>query len=430
MLNTQFPRNFQLLGRLPIGAAIFAALFSVTSCSGGGGGEKYDAVHAYVADGPYAKQLRPCARENGDQRSCQLQTLPPLGWGGVVPDKQAVLERLVVSHDWMGQRFEEVLDELPDDLLTLFSSVTAIVVASDVRPSFYWQRTGAIYLDPAMLWLTVAEKRVIDPAPDYRSDFTNELQFRVYWRYVKDNQYAWYYYSLEDDSERELEDIIPAFARLLYHELAHAADFLPVDEMPNLDEKLTMQGAVDNVYNRGRQPSQQLTANMPLTSDLMYELARVSFAGRDATDAEKQLQPSAVSDEFFPDSASDDYNYYTRYEDLAMLFEETMMGMRYGIDRDVAVVFAPGEGEDAIIDSGQRRRINEDRLAQRMSLVGSRLLPDVDFNSYFATAEDPEDLPTGKGWFEILDPVEKRGGMRPLSFHHADYERPQEDLHQ
>lgn len=385
----------------------------LSSCShGGGDGDKYASVSAYIPDTDYAKTLTPCTREDGQQRSCTLQTLPPLGWDGSAPDKQAVLERLVVSHAWMGQRFAEVLDELPNDILALFSSVTAIVIASDVRPSYYWQRTGAIYLDPAMLWLTVDEKRVIDPAPDFRSDFGNALQFRVYWRYVKDNQYAWYSYSLEDNSERRLADIIPAVARLLFHELAHAADFMPVDEMPNLDVRLTMQAAVDNIYNRGRQPSQELTAMLPLQSELMSDLARVSFAGRDPNEMEQQLQPGDVSAEFFPDVASDDYSYFTRYEDLAMLFEETMMGMHFAIDRDVAVVFAPSPGEDAVIDSGQRRRISEERVAQRISLIGSRLLPEVDFNSYFANADTPEPLPSGVGWFASLSSAAKQGEGR------------------
>ena len=82
-----------------------------------------------------------------------------IGHGGRPPpdtdiDTDAIMQRLVVSHDWMGQRFKEVLDILPAEILQLMSGVTAVVIDDDIRPSYYTNWTGAIYLDPANLWLT------------------------------------------------------------------------------------------------------------------------------------------------------------------------------------------------------------------------------------------------------------------------------------
>ena len=71
------------------------------------------------------------------------------------------MERVVVSHDWMGVRFEQLMRRMPTDLVELFAPVTAIVIGSDVRPSFYSSFRGTINLDPGFLWMSVPEKQTI-----------------------------------------------------------------------------------------------------------------------------------------------------------------------------------------------------------------------------------------------------------------------------
>ena len=68
----------------------------------------------------------------------------------------------------MAVRMREVLTQMPPELLLIMRGVTAIVISYDIRPSFYWQGTGAIYIDPERLWLTTAEQSTIDQTPDYR----------------------------------------------------------------------------------------------------------------------------------------------------------------------------------------------------------------------------------------------------------------------
>nr|WP_245608445.1 hypothetical protein [Shewanella waksmanii] len=134
---------------------------------------------AYKPNSPYAAVLDTCVYSNQLNEPCNIATLPLIGQQSSRIDKQAIMDRLLVSHQWMGENFERFLTELDphSDFATLLQSVTAIVISYDVRPSFYWVVTGAIYLDPNDLWLTPEQRDSINEAPDYRSGFSNELAF-------------------------------------------------------------------------------------------------------------------------------------------------------------------------------------------------------------------------------------------------------------
>ncbi len=355
---------------------------------------------------PYADRLRLCTRLRGDQPSCPLRYLPLISMRTAHPDVDDLIGRTAVSHRWMGQRLAEVLEALPAELRQLSGSLTAIVVAGDVRPSFYWRRTGAIYLDPASLWLSNAEKADIDPAPDFRSAFGLDLGFRMLSRYVAGNDYAWRGYSLDDDSERTLEEILLPMARLLYHELAHANDFLPPAAVAGINPALTVEEAALALADR--QISRQLEAASPLNSALMSSLAGVMFGGERASADELALTPAAVGAEFAADQANDDYAYFSRHEDLAMLFEELMMRRRFGVQRDIAVTSAPPsedpDANDYIVAWGQRGRLGDAAVRERARLLAALLLPGEDFAPFFANLEPPQALRADVGWVDNLSP--------------------------
>src|SRR5690625_3844189 len=166
-------------------------------------------------DGPYAEVLAQCAFENirdghnHINRACTMETLPLLGQEAADVDIDLILSRTLVSHDWMAVRFEQLLNELPEDLMQMFQSVTAVVIGADIRPSYYLATTGAIYFDPSRVWFTAAEKNTISRAPDFRSDFGRDLNFTVLWRYVKNGTDAWRSYSLTGpETQRPLSDIV------------------------------------------------------------------------------------------------------------------------------------------------------------------------------------------------------------------------------
>lgn len=376
---------------------------AISACSGGSG----DYVVPVVAadpQSPFASKLAPCARESGQQRSCRLAELPLLGMQTASPDKAAVMARVATTHPWMAQRFAELLDAMPPEIMRLMRSVNAIIIGSDVRPSFYWRHTGAIYLDPAVLWLSVAEKRSIDPAPDYRSGFGSALQFDVISRYVKDQQYAWFGYRLDDDSERGLGDIVLPVARLLSHELAHAGDFFPPMWLSSLDPQLTINQAADQLERDQRQLSQQLQAATPLQSQQFFDIAEVRFLGREATLQESALRAPDVVDTFATDSANDDYSYVSRFEDVAMLFEETVMAMLFDVQRDVAIAPRPAANESHTVEWGQRNRIYAEGVKQRAQQVAQALMPQADVAGFFAVAPAPTMLRSGVSWNDNLDP--------------------------
>ncbi len=361
-------------------------------------------VHPARPLAPYAERLASCTRASGLQRSCTLVELPLLGMELATPGSEDLMQRVATTHPWMAQRFEELLAYLPASLLELSRSVSALVIAADVRPAFYWRRTAAIYLDPAELWLSVEEKRTIDPSPDFRRDFGSRLNFRIISRYVLNNQYAWYSYSLEDDSERSLEDIIAPLSRLLFHELAHAGDFFPRSSLAQLDRRLTTEAAAEQIAQRGAQLSQRLHEQFPLRSELMTGLAQVNFAGEEADARQLRLQPQDVVAEFQPDDANDDYSYFSRHEDVAMLFEELMMDYSFKIRRDVAVTEPPDAARNYQVEWGERGRIAAEHIAPRAEFIVSRLLPETDFSAYFATQAEAQELRSGAGWNDNLNP--------------------------
>ena len=145
--------------------------------------DRKSAVFAYNANSPYADDLVQCVYSNSLSSSCTLSKTPLLAeevkGSSIAPSVEDIMDRVVVSHQWMGDRFKEFLtnNDNNDDIKMLLRATTAIVIAYDVRPSFYWAATGAIYLDAENFWLTPQERDTINEAPDFRAAFGNDLQF-------------------------------------------------------------------------------------------------------------------------------------------------------------------------------------------------------------------------------------------------------------
>ena len=151
------------------------------------------------------------------------------------------MNRVLVSHAWMGDVFEQFLLTLDPsgDVRRLLNGVTAVVIGAHVRPSMTYFVTGAIYLDPDDLWLLPAQRDVIDEQPDYRSSFDVGLRYSGPWRYVLNGEYAWYSYAASARATRALDDVHYSLIRVLYHELAHASDALPPAVRGSLDSSVS-----------------------------------------------------------------------------------------------------------------------------------------------------------------------------------------------
>lgn len=355
-------------------------------------------VHPYRAAGIYAGALARCTYDIGvyyagssDSNFCSTGTLPLLQTevgAGTVPTVAQVMGRVLVSHDFLGANFENFLltQDLNGDFRRLLAGVTAIVIGSHVRPSYYTPGTGAIYLDANNLWLTAAQRDVVTEVPDYRIAFADGLNFSNLGRQIKNNEYARASYPVATRvAARTSADLITDLGRLLYHELSHASDFIsPADRA--LNPGLSVYANVLPRLNASGLPSDALAAQYPLQSAEMKALAQVLYQGATATAAQKAYTAADVGRFFGSDRASDDYAYSASgssnsREDLAMLFEEFMMSYRHGIQYDYAYTDLILEGQTAdqvLVRWGERGRIAEASIKPRIKLVLARVAPWID----------------------------------------------------
>jgi hypothetical protein len=325
-------------------------------------------VYAYKPAGPYAQVLQRCVYDTqllwqgASRNACPLSTLPFLtrDTGDAEPTVAQIMDRVLVSHDWMGQVFEQFIGRADmADVRRLLNGVTAIVIGAHVRPSFYFGLTGAIYLDADNFWLTPEQRDVIDETPDFRADFDRDLGYSGLWRYVLNGNNIFVFFPPTARTTRTLDYLVFESAWLLYHELGHAGDFLP----PAVRSALNTAGtAWDNIgprYSASQLPSDVLAQTLPLTSTIMRGLAQVKFFGATADATQRSYTPQQVGDFFRVDRASDEYNYSTTREDIAMLFEEFMMYHRHGIRRDIAItdkITPTTTSSTLIVRWGQRGR--------------------------------------------------------------------------
>ena len=356
-------------------------------------------VYPYKASGPYAGVLADCVYNaqlqytGASANSCSLATLPLLHTttSGNVPTLAQIMDRVLVSHDWMGRNFEDLLRANQDktDLLRLFNGVTAIVIGAHVRPSFYYALTGAIYLDADNFWLTADERDVIDEAPDFRSAFDRDLQYSGVWRYANSmNQNIFLPFSATSRISRDLSYLLQESGWLMYHELAHASDFVPVSVRGSLNTSTSVWANIAPRYLGAQLPSDQLTTMFPLTSPQMKALAQVKFVTGPVADTTlvngipystlRVWSPTEVAGFFSVDRATDEYNYTTTREDIAMTFEEVMMVRNHAWRRDVAMtdkITATTTSDTLTVRWGQRGRVGEAGIKPRAQFTVDQLAP-------------------------------------------------------
>lgn len=374
-----------------------------------------DEARAFVASGPYASVLKDCALAT-IENTCTLATLPFIGQSGQRPTVAQVMERVVVTHDWMGVRFEQMLRRMPPDMLDLFAPVTSIVIGSEVRPSSYSPSKARIRLDPAYLWLSVPEKRTIAVNDDFRTNFGAALQFRVFWRLALGDEYATTFSSLRDDDERQIDDLDISLARLLYHELAHANDSISYTRINDAPLAMTPGQAADFFDNsavwRQLYDQQQLTAQR----SFLYGLAAVRYFDDEPTEFQRNATAEFVGAEMANEGKLTFYGYSTPREDVATLFAAAMMNYHYDVDYHVGVVnkladTANVRCDDYKVTWGVRNRLASPLVTPRAKLVVDAMLrPSANRDQFFATGVgEAEPLRVGAGWCDSVSRTPRTG---------------------
>ena len=368
-------------------------------------------VHPYRTAARYASALGRCTydvalyyTDSIRNNFCTAATLPLLqeeAGPGVIPSVAQVMGRVLVSHDFLGANFEQFLltQDPHGDFRRMLAGTTAIVLGSHVRPSFYMSATGAIYLDANNLWLTAAQRDVVTEVPDYRLAFDDELNYSAFGRQVKGNDYARRAFPATERVTRSADELVSVLGRLLYHELAHAADFFTPAQRA-LNPSLSIWGNVVGRISAETLVSDTLSSSYPLTSTEMASLGQVLFQGLQASEQQKAYSAADVGRFFGSDLANDDYAYSSTREDLAMLFEEFMMSYRHGIRYDIAFTNVYRDGTpngQVLVAWGQRGRIAEAAIKPRIKLVLAQVAPWID-PAVVDSLPAPQMMRVGQSW--------------------------------
>lgn len=339
--------------------------------------DEIGAVHAYEKDHSFVSSIEKCPYSIKASDLCSLEELPFIAqlsddWG-----IEEIGQRVVVTKDWMGQRFLELLKELKDDkdLMKMFGAVTGIVISSKLSSSFYYSGNGFIYLEPDYLYLNKEELKSIQGPLDPRSGRASKLSFRKTWFYFKNNKMI-----TNNTYDKEIKKY--SLLRLLYHELAHANDFFPFYSLSdvNIDEK----NLLNFSYNYKFIDSSHKTSSFEkLDSILLKRVENYINSG----DVEYQIFVESLSVEdiassFKDGSASDTYNYYNRYENFAMKLEELLMLKNHSIYRyimfsDVEKNIDKSFSEFTFYWSQRGRILKDDILEDSLNLYQS-IFPDAD----------------------------------------------------
>lgn len=363
-------------------------------------------MHAYLKESPYRDALERCIYNNQipNPPTCTFNDLPLLGMQTNSPTVDDVLNRTLVSHQWMGDRFKDFLthSETGQDMLPLLRGVTAVVISYDIRPSFFWFATGAIYLDARNFWQSPIERDTLNDIPDFRTDFGSDLQFDMFWRYTKnDEYYPARNISKDERVSRSFENLEASISWLMYHELAHANDYFPPSSWSNISPSTTPLS-----YGRNNaQISNSLDAVYPLRSDIMHSLAQVRFANATPTALERNYRGTDVESFFAPDISPSFYSYFTIREDIATLFERYMMLYRLGAEADIAIIDGRTSGPDdePLVVWGQRNRISDETLEDRAVYAVERLYPEIgNVRAILRSLNEPLLMTPNKGWFENI----------------------------
>ena len=370
-----------------------------------------ETVYPYRRDGRHADVLARCALIESADEACALTMLPFIVQETAQPSVDDVMERVLVTHDWMGVRFEELLRSRSAELLPLFGSITSVTIGSTVRPSNYWTGTGGIQLDPDYLWLTLGEKANVSVAEDYRSAFAARLAFRGYSSTRVDGESIFANFSdLEDMNERTLSDIELPVMSLLFHELAHAIDYLPPGAASLLDERLTPGAAIRDLSDL--RLSSNLQARLPQNSTLLFALANVRFRDNEPTAMLRGVSGTVAGAEMAFDGASHFYSYSTVREDFANLFETLVMKRLFDADVHIGFTNQPADQEnfgcsELLVEWGVRNRLGDPTVSLRAGdVVESIYGPDPTLDDFLRLQQGTEEpMEVGVDWCTNRDRV-------------------------
>ncbi len=365
------------------------------------------AVTPYTDNGPN-KKMKECIYKSENKDSCKLNELSLIGMEKNEITINDVLDRTLVSHKFLGDNFKSLLIKLNNkDLLKMFGAVNAIIISDKVTPSFYWSRTGAIYLSADYFWLTKEEGEKLYKKMDPRADYGQKFKFSIREKTVQNG--ANIHRGLWQDT-RSINDIELPTTKLLFHELTHANDYFPKSLYKNspLDKSKTYLEVSGDRYRKYGLLSDQFENS--LASKTLLDLGRIAFHGEKETEDQLDLDAYDIAKEIEDDVAVAYYSYSSPREDLAMLVETLLMMRFYNIDKYITVVkfpknnFKPTNEFQYPLAWGMKNKILETKTFERALYGAKAIFEDYDSSIYMNILDKKEVniIPENTSYWDIL----------------------------
>lgn len=364
-------------------------------------------AETYNDTSPYKSILKDCYR--GDRTSaCTFSQLPLLGQLGGTPTIAQIMDRVVVTHDWMGVRFEQYLSLLPAEALTLYKPVSVISIGSENGGVNYNAITARMSIGPEYLWLTTDEKKALSAdggSSNGGSRPRDELQFLVRNIYEKDGLG---FNNRASADERELDDIFTIFARDMYEALAFAANFFPASTY-TVDRPLAAPFVIfdEVIDNDNEVVTGPLYANAFLTTptSLLTDIANVYYDDLPARDNQKLLTAADMGGRFEGEGKPTFWSHNRQVNDVQTLFTLGMLKYKHGTSINVMFLEGTNDNDDAIIGYGVKNRLAAALVAPRAKFVMEKILgSSTELDEFFqAGLGQATPIQTGTTYGSLLD---------------------------
>ena len=196
---------------------------------------------------------------------------------------------------------------------------------------------------------------------------------------------------------------------MLYHELAHANDFIQYNDLADVSGDMTPWQAAaaleDTQVWRELYNEVQLTAQ----TSYLYGLAAVRYFDDEPTEFQASVTADFVGAEMANEGKMTFYGYSTPREDVATLFASAMMKYHYDVDYHVGFVNKPVDNPQASCNDykvswGVRNRLAGGQVAPRAQLVVNKMMrPSANRDQFFASELGAESsLRIGAGWCDSV----------------------------
>lgn len=271
------------------------------------------------SDSPYTERLLKCALQK-EGEDCKPENVPLLGMNDKELTPDYILKNTLVSHEFLAKNFKDYLNNVNNKyLLNLFASVSGVVITDEISSSFYYWPTGMIYINANYLWKTKKEFAELKFKKDGRFSRDERKKVLIDMYYIKDNKYT---YVEARKEERTLEDLSPSLTRLFFHELTHAADVYPADQLDSIDKTKKYLELRTERYETKEMVSRKIV--YPETKKA-WEYGVFYVEGELINPESHNFGKDDFLLDFAPNIAVIFYSYTTNREHLAMMMENYFM---------------------------------------------------------------------------------------------------------